>query len=567
MLPGAWGHSVTVVEFAQLPAGLAAWQRQSLGIYRVCGPVSKMLYALPAYMAGVRVDYPTELDSNEQGREEWGLGERFQRQYVQSYHHIYRVSRLLPIVVTLLAGGLVCEWSTRLMGAWPGVVSMATWCWLPPVLAHGALVTSDVISAATMLLASRLFWAFLLRPRLAGAGAAGAALGLAAATKFTLLVLYPCWALLVFGRILKACGPRADDPHYKPNTTVRMLTLALVMLVASVIVFDGCYLFQRVGFRLADWQSRQSSLANLARLLEDQSELAWLLKVPLPFPLEALRGIDVQIADTERPQSAYLLGSSRLGGWWYWYLAAALLKIPLPALGLLILALTHLPAIVRQGGDRALLAAPCVLLPAVESAVAIMVSTGTGSNAAFRYMLPALVLLCVCAGAAVAAGSSASRATAKVFLGWLAVNAALGVPDHLGWHNELGWAWERSRGLPVLIGDNLDWGQDLDRLGQWVKRHAVDGSTSVCVYGFGGGAAYGLSPPAARSISSGEVETTFLAVSANLLHDQRSPATISVGGTGAWLTPSLRSELLSRRPVDRVGCSISVYRMSGSTED
>ena len=202
MLPGAWGHSVTVVEFGALPAGLAAWQRHSLGIYRVCGPVGKMLYALPAHLAGIRVDYPSEFDSNVQGRDEWELGERFQRQHVKTYHDIYRASRVLPIVVTLLAGGLVCEWSTRLFGSWPGTLSLAAWCWLPPVLGHGALVTSDVISAAAMLLAARLFWAFLLKPRLTGTCAAGSALGLAAASKFTLLVLYPCWTLLLVGRIL-----------------------------------------------------------------------------------------------------------------------------------------------------------------------------------------------------------------------------------------------------------------------------------------------------------------------------------------------------------------------------
>jgi len=57
MLPGAWGHAVTPVEFAHLPAGLTVWQRHKLGIYRVCGPVSKLLYSWPAYMNGIRVDY------------------------------------------------------------------------------------------------------------------------------------------------------------------------------------------------------------------------------------------------------------------------------------------------------------------------------------------------------------------------------------------------------------------------------------------------------------------------------------------------------------------------------
>src|ERR1700677_2232133 len=79
MLPGAWGHSVTAVEFSQLPAGLAAWQRHSLGIYRVCGPLSKLLYALPAHLAGIRVDYPESFDSDSGSRREWEVGHIFQQ--------------------------------------------------------------------------------------------------------------------------------------------------------------------------------------------------------------------------------------------------------------------------------------------------------------------------------------------------------------------------------------------------------------------------------------------------------------------------------------------------------
>lgn len=194
MLPGVWGHSVTVVEFAHLPAGLAAWQRHSLGIYRVCGPLSKFLYALPAHVAGVRVDYPDSLDSDVRTRREWELGQLFQSQNPERYHNIYRWSRLLPILVTVLGGCVVCEWTTRLFGTWPGIVSLCVWCWMPPILAHGSLVTSDVLSAVLVVLAARSFWAFLVGPSLVTANLAGVTLGLAATTKFTTLVLYPCWA-------------------------------------------------------------------------------------------------------------------------------------------------------------------------------------------------------------------------------------------------------------------------------------------------------------------------------------------------------------------------------------
>ncbi|MHC5542696.1 ArnT family glycosyltransferase, partial [Singulisphaera rosea] len=118
MLPGAWGNSVTVVEFAQLPAGLAAWQSGMLSTYRVCGPFSKLLYAFPAYAAGARVGYPASFDAELVSRREWELGRLFQVQASKAYLNIYRGSRLLPILLTVLGGCLVCEWSTGLFGTW-----------------------------------------------------------------------------------------------------------------------------------------------------------------------------------------------------------------------------------------------------------------------------------------------------------------------------------------------------------------------------------------------------------------------------------------------------------------
>ena len=95
MLVAAWTNSVTLVVTGQLPAGLAAWQRHSLGLYRVCGPLSKFLYALPPYLAGVRVDYPADYDQHLRGRLEWAVGGLFEESIKSRYMDICRWRRLL----------------------------------------------------------------------------------------------------------------------------------------------------------------------------------------------------------------------------------------------------------------------------------------------------------------------------------------------------------------------------------------------------------------------------------------------------------------------------------------
>jgi hypothetical protein len=550
MLPGAWGHSATVVEFAQLPAGLAAWQRRSLGVYRVCGPVSKLLYALPVHLVGVQVDYPEDIDSDVCSRREWELGRIFQDQNVERYHDVYRWSRILPIIVTVLGGCLICEWSTRLFGAWPGIASLCIWCWSPPILAHGSLVTSDIPAAVAALAAARVFWACLLRPTVLLTAAVGLTLGLAAATKFTLLILYPCWASLA---VLRAVQFR--------SSMTRTATYGLVALMISLVVLDACYLFQGVGFPLVVLGSKSSSVSRGIQHCEDSPATAWLLKVPLPIPQDFLRGLDEQIADGERLQSAYLLGETRLGGWPWWYPTAFLIKTPIPVLILFGFALVLARRAVRKS-ESTLWAALCLLVPAAEAAVAVAVSTGTGTNAAFRYLIPSFALTVVWAGSAF---SEVKPRTAWFLLVWLILTTAIAAPDHLGWRNEAALAWEAQSRRPTLIGDSFDWSQDLARLGDWISRCAEGRQVQVYAYGLGSGRPYGITSRAALSavdaVDTDHGQNTYVAVSIDILFGYEKGVTVDVGERRSSISERRRSVLTSIIPYARVGRTIRILRL------
>lgn len=564
MLPGVWGHSATVVEFAQLPAGLAAWQRHSLGIYRVCGPLSKFLYALPAYTAGVRVAYPAEYDDDIMSRREWNVGRRFQAQHIKRYHALYRWSRLLPMLVTIAGGCLICEFSTRLFGTWHGIVSLCLWCWMPPILAHGSLVTSDVLSAVMLVVAARTFWAFLLAPSAKTVLPAGVTLGMAAATKFTLLILYPCWLILVVSRAIQLRGAGTEAPRAGRHSPIGFLVACFLLLLLSIFVIDALYLFQNVGFRLSQWHSERSIAAREIHCLGSSRATAWLLDVPLPIPMEFVRGLDFQLADTERTQSGYLLGHMRVGGWWYWYYVAALIKIPLPALALFTVALVRRPRAISDSAARQW-GVLCLLLPAVETATAIVATTGTGTNAAFRYLLPTIALICVWTGHLGGIRSRLARSVTMGLLGWLLVNAVTALPDHIAWRNELGLLLSRHR--PALIGDSLDWGQDLARLSAWIRQHSDKGSTLVHVYGLGGGEPYDLGSPAAAAVSASRRGATYLAVSDNVLFGYERNICVTAVGSDFPVTSDHLETLQHQQPVGQVGRTIRIFQIPAPSSE
>ena len=67
-------------------------------------------------------------------------------------------------------------------------------------------------------------------------------------------------------------------------------------------------------------------------------EETWLAHLPVPLPKNYVMGIDLQRWDFERKMWSYLRGEWRMGGWWYYYLYALAVKVPLGTWVLVLLA-------------------------------------------------------------------------------------------------------------------------------------------------------------------------------------------------------------------------------------
>jgi hypothetical protein len=114
---------------------------------------------------------------------------------------------------------------------------------------------------------------------------------------------------------------------------------------------------------------------------------SWLGELPVPFPKNYLLGIDIQQNDFKyygRP--AYLRGKWRDDGWWYYYLYACAIKVPL---ALWVLAIVMIVDRIINGftlrqncRDELVLLFPAIVIFA-------FVSSQTGINEHMRYVLTA----------------------------------------------------------------------------------------------------------------------------------------------------------------------------------
>jgi hypothetical protein len=464
----AWAatrHSPTVDEPPHLAAGLAAWQLGRTDLYPVNPPLFRMLATLPVLAARPHTDWRSFYLG---ARPEAAVATGFLTANRDGWFWYFIVARWACIPLSLLAGYVCWRWAAELYGPRAGLLALALWCFCPNVLAHAQMITPDAGAAALGVTAAYAFWRWLKTPTLGGALLAGLALGLAELTKMTWLVLFLLWPLLwlVYGAL------RRQEPQRRWSVQVGQLALILLVGLGVLNLGYGCDgSCQPLGsFRFSSraLTGQDQDVSKLpAAASRNRFAGGWLGGVPVPVPRSYLQGIDLQKLDFERQPLSYLRGEWRRGGWWYYYLYALAVKVPLGTWLLLLLAaalklLGAGPPIRLR--DELVVLAPGVLLLA-------FVSSQTGFNHHLRYVLPAFPFAFVWIGQAAQARVRSWTVPAAVAgaAAWSVASSLLVYPHSLSYFNEL--VGGPANGHAHLLDSNIDWGQDLFYLKRWLDHH------------------------------------------------------------------------------------------------
>lgn len=197
---------------------------------------------------------------------------------------------------------------------------------------------------------------------------------------------------------------------------------------------------------------------------------SWLEGIPVPLPRNFVLGIDVQKKDLETPgKPSYLRGEFREGGWWYYYLYALLVKMPIGTMLLAVLAVL-LSVNTSTHNRSSNLSWLVLLVPPVF--VFTLVSSQTGLNHHSRYVLPVLPFAFIAISQlAEITWKSQPVAFLVIATSLLAsVSSSLWIyPHSLSYFNE--FAGGPANGPVHLINSNVDWGQDALFLKKWLDDH------------------------------------------------------------------------------------------------
>jgi hypothetical protein len=378
-------------------------------------------------------------------------------------------------------------------------------------------------------------------------------------TKTTWIILLVLWPLMWV--VWRLVGRRTQECS-GAWTQAGLLAAALT---AGLVVVNAGYLFQGTFQRLGDYGFRSavlsgaSSAPGAVRQPGNRFRGTWLGNVPIPLPVPLVASIDLQKWDFENYRPAFLGGRYYSGGCWYFYLYAALVKWPLGFW--VLLGLSFLVRARPHARDLFPLAAPPLVLLALVSA--------TATPGYFRYLLPVLPILIVwCARVATPIAPRQVLQGVPGFIAalWLIASSLSVYPHSLSYFNE--FAGGPSEGHAHLIDCNVDWGQDLLELKEWIAEHPQREAIYLAYNGPVNPRLAGIDLPlppmpveSASDIGPGTLPPGVYILSVHLMRGGLGHVYDETGRFSMMSFPQLRP-FPRIEPIARVGYSIYVYQIS-----
>jgi hypothetical protein len=355
--------------------------------------------------------------------------------------------RLPIIAVSLIMVAFIFRWARERAGGLPalGALTLAVFC--PNLLAHSRLATTDSVTATTFLISAYAFQRALDTPGPVTRLFSGGALGLAFAAKFSATALPLAFAI--------EAGLRAWRARREGRAT-----LAPWIALAATLV---------VGF-LTLWAIYRFSIGPI----EPSGAI-----VPAPYYWAEWQSLNRYLQD---PLEGYLFGQLSGRGWWYYYPVTFLVKTPLPVLIFAVLALIGTLRARRWSSDLTLYFAPALYFGALLF---------SPHDLGYRYLLPVAPFIFVASADVIRAALGARRAMLAVGLlvAWQVIGTLRYYPYYLTFFNEV--VGGPDRGRYILSDSNIDWGQDLIGLKQYVDDHHID-RIRLSYFGIAHPDAYGL---------------------------------------------------------------------------
>ena len=252
-------------------------------------------------------------------------------------------------------------------------------------------------------------------------------------SKFSALVYFP--AAVTLALVVWYFQTRPAASEFGLQVLRRLPWLGLAALLGFVVIWAG----YRFSFGKTVWTS-----------------------FPLPFP-ELYAGLKEVADHNAKGHLSYFMGELKMTGWWMFFPVLISVKLPVVVLGLVALGLWRRSKLTPSAWPFGIL----IAIPAAILAVALP----SNINIGIRHILPMFPFLAVIAASGMLwlareAGQTVwARWTAATAVLWLCASSLAAHPDYLPYFN----AFAGPQPERIVVDSDLDWGQDIKRLGQRLR--------------------------------------------------------------------------------------------------
>lgn len=535
--------SATWDEPIHLTAGYAALAQHDYRVDPSHPPFLRMWAALPllaveSLRADTGVIDRTPIPSWLEGT---GAPYHFSRQFLYSRGDADRLlyaARFMVVILGIVGGILVFCWANEWLGFLPAVCALILYTVEPNLSAHASLVTTDFGLTCFMFGTIYFLWRTSRGATTFNVATLAMFFALAVVTKFSAVLLGP----IVLALLALSVAWRSA---ITPKAAVGII--GLLGATAFVAIWAICG-FQYAPSESGTWLLHLQDIAPVRQAVPNVAKVVGWIDARQLLPNIFTQGFLFCLA-TLQEQSAFLAGQYSNVGWWYYFPVAFLIKTPIALLALL---LAGVLLCVRRPRELGSANEAFVVLPIV---VYLGFAMASAFNIGVRHILPIypfVILIAAAAGRKLLVAHRTWNRIALATLTTLAIAEFGGVwPHTLTFFNQL--VGGPPNGFKYLADSNLDWGQGLKGLGQWMNRNGVDHVNL---------AYFGQADPVYYHISSTPLPVGF---DEKPTTKPELPGYVAIGATvlsGVYLEPVWQlfyRPFHDRQPVADIGNSIRVY--------
>lgn len=491
----SYQESTTFDEKAHIVAGYSYVKYNDMRLNPEHPPLLKDLAGAPLLF--MDLEFPVEDPLWTAGvNEQWSLGDKFINS--NNVDEVTFWSRFPLILIALLLGFFIFQWTKELAGTVAGLFALVLYSFDPNILGHNHYVTTDIGIAAFIFISFYFFIKFLKKPGWKNTVLAGIFLGLAQLTKFSAVLLFPFFAIVILIYAIARKKPgfsRMLDYKFKLGNLWNYIGKYVIAVVICFVLIWILYYFNTFNMpsdkinAVADWALTGEGIGEVAKTV-----IAKVSSITFFKPIGTyMLGVAMVFARVAGGNTYYFLGNVSNDASPLYFPLVFLIKGTLPFL--LLLLFTSLYAFFQI--IKSILSRKGNIIKKVWGVLSDYLSTGvaqysilgfialyiflsiTGNlNIGFRHLFPIMPFLYVLIAKKVFdfLKNIQSEDTRKIFniilaifVIWIVLIPVVIFPSYLSYFNEL--IGGPKNGHKYVTDSNLDWGQDLKRLNNWINEY------------------------------------------------------------------------------------------------